>query len=432
MLEAAATLETPAMLDIRAIRQQFPILSREVNGQPLVYLDSAASSQKPLAVIEGQREYLAHHHANIHRSAHHLAARATRDFEGAREKIGLHLGAAHSKEIIFTSGTTDAINLVAQTWGRVNLDAGDVVLVPRDAHHAALVPWQMIAENCDAIVEPIEIELQGERAGQIDRAAFTRQLQDLKPKLVVLGHVSNALGTIHPVEELCLEARNAGATTLVDGAQALPHLPIDVQKIGCDFYAVSAHKAYGPTGIGALYGRADVLDAMPPWRGGGEMIKSVSFEGTTFGELPFKFEAGTPHISGAIGFGLALDWLNEIGLQNAQTHEEALTSRATKQLLQIDGLRILGPATGTQKASVISFVIQPENAPAIHPADLATLLDNQGIAARTGHHCTEPLMAALGLAETGGTIRISFAVYNSFEEVDRAIEALKRAVNMLL
>ena len=422
---------TAEMIDLHAIRQQFPILSREVNGQPLVYLDSAASSQKPAAVIEGQREYLSLHHANIHRSAHHLAARATTEFEGARKKVARHLGAAEAREIIFTSGTTDAINLVAQSWGGMHLDAGDVVLVPRDAHHAALVPWQMIAESRGAMVKPIEIELVGDRAGQIDRSAFSAQLKTLRPKLVVLGHVSNALGTIHPVAELCQEARQAGAATLVDGAQALPHLPIDVQAIGCDFYTVSAHKAYGPTGLGALYGRAEVLEAMPPWRGGGEMIDRVSFEGTTYGELPYKFEAGTPHISGVIAFGLALDWLEQIGLEAARAHEEALTEKATEALLKIEGLRILGPPTGIQKAPVISFVIEPQNGPALHPADLATLLDKQGVAVRTGHHCTEPLMTALGLADTGGTVRISFAVYNSFEEVDRALEALNRAVSML-
>lgn len=413
--------------DIEAIRREFPILEREVHGQPLVYLDSAASAQKPLAVIEGVREYLAHHHANTHRSAHHLAAQATIALEKAREKIAAHLGAEHTHEIIFTSGTTDAINLVAQSWGRVKLAEGDVVLVPRDAHHAALVPWQMAAERCGAHVEPLEIDEQG----QIDRKAFKAQLNKLKPKMVVLGHVSNALGTVHDVELLCAMAREAGAATLVDGAQALPHLDIDVRQIGCDFYAVSAHKAYGPTGIGALYGRTEILESMPPWRGGGEMIESVSFERTTYGPLPFKFEAGTPNISGVIGFGLAIDWLNRVGLKNIRAHEVALTARATAALRAIPGLRIVGPEGDAPKAPVISFIYAKPGLAPVHPADIGTLLDQQGVAVRTGHHCTEPLMTKLGLAETGGTVRMSFAAYTSAEEVDRAVAALQRALNML-
>ena len=400
------------------IRKDFPILQREVHGKPLVYLDNAASAQKPLAVIEGQREYLSNYHANIHRGAHHLAQLATEAYEGARSKIAAHIGADSTDEIIYTGGSTDAINLVAQAWGRANLTAGDVVLVTRMEHHANIVPWQMVCAEKGARVEAVNVHADG----TLDLEDFAAQLDRHQPKLVGVVHASNTLGTINPVAALCAQARAAGATTLVDGSQALPHLGIDVQEIGCDFYVATGHKAYGPTGIGFLYGRREILEAMPPWRGGGEMIKRVSFEGTTYNELPHKFEAGTPHISGGIALGIALDWMNGVGTTEIAAHESELVQHAHSALGTLSGLRIVG--TAPRKVGVVSLVVD-----GLHPYDLGTLLDGQGFAVRTGHHCTEPLMDHLGLES--GTLRMSFAAYTTREEVDRAVIALDRAISML-
>jgi len=399
------------------IRQDFPILQRKVHGKDLVYLDNAASAQKPLAVIEGQREYLSNYHANIHRGAHHLAQLATEAFEGARGKIATHIGAAHTEEVIFTGGSTDAINLVAQAWGRANLTSEDTVLVTRMEHHANIVPWQMVCAEKGAKLVPVNVL----EDGTLDLDDYASCLEQHQPKMVGFVHASNTLGTINPVAEMCAQAKAAGALTLVDGSQALPHLNIDVQAIGCDFYVATAHKAYGPTGLGFLYGKKSLLESMPPWRGGGEMIESVSFEGTTFNGLPHKFEAGTPHISGGIAFGIALDWMNGVGMPALTAHEHELTQHAHAQLEGIEGLRFYG--TAPCKAGVVSFLVDD-----VHPYDLGTLLDQLGIAVRTGHHCTEPLMDKLGIP---GTVRASFGAYNTVEEIDRLAEAVERAVSML-
>ena len=400
------------------IRRDFPILSRTVHGKPLVYLDNAASAQKPLAVIEAQREYLSNYHANIHRGAHHLAQLATEAYEGTRQKLARHIGAETTDEIIFTAGSTDAINLVAQSWGRANVTKGDTILVTQMEHHANIVPWQMLCGEKDANLVPIHVEPDG----TLDLEDLSQALQRHKPKLVAVVHASNTLGTINPVADICRAAKASGAHTLVDGSQALPHLAINVHTIGCDFYVATGHKAYGPTGIGFLWGRGALLEAMPPWRGGGEMIRSVSFEGTTYNDLPHKFEAGTPHISGGIALGVALDWMNGVGLEAIQQHEVELVQHAHLALETIPGLNIIGKAPN--KVGVVSFVVDGQ-----HPYDLGTLLDGQGIAVRTGHHCTEPLMTHLGLAN--GTLRMSFAAYTTREEIDRAVIALERAMHML-
>lgn len=400
------------------VRPDFPILQREVHGRPLVYLDSAASAQKPISVIEGQKEYLSNYHANIHRGAHHLAQLATEAFEGARDKIQAHIHAEHREEILFTAGSTDAVNLVAQSWGRSQLAEGDTILVTMMEHHANIVPWQMVAEEKGAKVVPVNVFPDG----TLDMEDFAQALERHTPKMVGVVHASNTLGTVNPVQKLCALSRSAGAVTLIDGSQAVPHMAIDVQAIGCDFYVGTGHKAYGPTGIGFLYGRKALLDSMPPWRGGGEMIDRVSFEGTTYNTLPHKFEAGTPHISGGIALGLAIDWINAVGTETIAEHEAALVRHAHDALGTLPGVRIIG--TAPQKVGVVSLVVD-----GLHPYDLGTLLDGQGFAVRTGHHCTEPLMDHLGLAS--GTLRMSFAAYTTREEVDRAVIALERAINML-
>ncbi len=402
----------------KRVRQDFPILERKVHGKDLVYLDNAASAQKPLAVIEGQREYLSNYHANIHRGAHHLAQLATEAFEGGRQKVATHIGAESSDEIIFTGGSTDAINLVAQAWGRANLNAKDTVLVTQMEHHANIVPWQMVCAERGAEVVPVNVN----EDGTIDLDHFAQCLNQYTPKMVAFVHASNTLGTINPAQSLCAQAKSAGAMTLVDGSQALPHFAIDVQSLGCDFYVATGHKAYGPTGLGFLYGRRSVLESMPPWRGGGEMIQRVSFEGTTYNGLPHKFEAGTPHISGGIALGIALDWMNGVGMEAIHAHETTLVQHAHAALGTLPDVRIIGNAP--EKVGVVSLVVN-----GMHPYDLGTLLDGQGIAVRTGHHCTEPLMDHLGLPS--GTLRMSFAAYTTREEIDRAVIALERAMKML-
>ena len=403
--------------DVAAIRREFPILERKVNCFPLVYLDSAASAQKPRTVIETQREYLSHFHSNIHRGVHTLATQATEAFEGARETIKAHFNAAENAEIIFTAGATDGINLVAGTWGRANLTASSTVLMTRLEHHSNIVPWQILASEIGFKIEVIEIFPEG----TIDLDDYNAKLA-LAPSLVCFSHVSNTLGTINDAKQLTSLAHDAGAMVMVDGAQAAPHMNVDLQDINCDFYVASGHKMYGPTGIGFLYGKRALLDAMPPWRGGGEMISSVSFDvPTTFNVPPYKFEAGTPHISGAIALGAAIKWMESVGLDNIAAHELALTKYAHEKLLQIEGLRIYG--TAEHKAGVVSFLVE-----GIHPSDLGTLLDQLGVAVRTGHHCTEPLMDWYKIP---GTVRASFGAYNTFDDVDALVAALERAIKML-
>ena len=403
--------------DVAAVRREFPILERKVNGFPLVYLDSAASAQKPRTVIETQREYLSHFHSNIHRGVHSLATQATEAFEGARETIKAHFNAAENAEIIFTAGATDGINLVAGTWGRANLTSSSTVLVTRLEHHSNIVPWQILASEIGFKIEVVEIFPEG----TIDLEDYKAKLA-LAPSLVCFSHVSNTLGTINDAKQLTSLAHDAGAIVVVDGAQAAPHMNVDLQDINCDFYVASGHKMYGPTGIGFLYGKRALLDAMPPWRGGGEMISSVSFDvPTTFNVPPYKFEAGTPHISGAIALGAAIKWMESVGLENIAAHELALTKYAHEKLLQIEGLRIYG--TADTKAGVVSFLVE-----GTHPSDLGTLLDQLGVAVRTGHHCTEPLMDWYKIP---GTVRASFGAYNTFDEIDALVAALERAIKML-
>jgi cysteine desulfurase/selenocysteine lyase len=405
------------MLNPGHIRSQFPILSREIHGRPLIYLDHAASSQKPTAVIEAQREYLMYLHANVHRGVHSLSQQATDAFEKARETVRVHVNAASTEEIIWTGGATDAINLVAQSWGRANVNAGDVILVTRMEHHANIVPWQILASEKGATLEVVDIHENGE----LMEDDFQKKLK-LNPKIVAFPHVSNTLGTINDVDRWTREAQQVGAKVLVDGCQAVPHMKVNVQEIECDFYVFSGHKTYGPTGIGVLYGKKDVLNAMDPWRGGGEMIDTVSFEkGTTYAGLPHKFEAGTPHISGAIALGVALDWMCGVGLEVIAEHENMLGAQTRKLLAKVEGLRFIG--TAENRTGVVSFVVD-----GIHPYDIGTLLDPMGIAVRTGHHCTQPLM---DFYDVPGTVRASFGVYNTLEEVDALASGVERAVRML-
>ena len=404
------------MLDIHAIRAQFPILHQQVHGKPLVYLDNAATTQKPLAVIERIDQYYRETNANIHRGAHHLANISTEHFEQTREKTRALLNARETAEIIFTSGTTDGINLVAQTWGRQNIGAGDEILLSMLEHHSNIVPWQMLAEEKGAVIKVIPIHENGTWQVEALNTLVTE-----RTKLVAVNHVSNALGTVNPIEMLIAKAHAAGAKVLIDGAQSVTHMPIDVQALDCDFFCFSAHKLYGPTGVGVLYGKRELLEAMPPWRGGGEMIKSVSFEKTTYNALPHKFEAGTPHIAGVIGFGAAIEFVQSLSWSDVSAHKKDILDYATSQLQEINGLRIFG--TAEHKAAVISF-----NVGDIHPFDIGTLLDQQGIAVRTGHHCTEPLWNFFSVP---GTVRASFAIYNTKEEIQTFATALKKAITLL-
>lgn len=404
-------------LDPNQIRLQFPILNREVNGKPLIYLDHAASAQKPLAVIEAQREYLTHYHSNVHRGVHALSNQATDAFESARRSVKSSINAEFAEEVIWVAGATDGINLVAQSWGRENLKQGDVVLITEMEHHANIVPWQMLVESCGARLEAVGVM----DDGTLDETDFQNKLK-LQPKLVALTHVSNTLGTINDVKYWIEEAHAAGSIVLIDGSQAMPHMDVDVRALGCDFYVFSGHKAYGPTGIGVLYGKRQLLEEMRPWRGGGEMIDVVSLKhGTTFAGLPYKFEAGTPHISGAIALGVALNWIQGIGKAALQDHENTLTAQARRGLGQIEGLRMIGNAQNS--SSVVSFVVDD-----VHPYDIGTLLDSQGIAVRTGHHCTQPLMERFGVV---GTVRASFGAYNTLQEVDALVAGTQRAIRML-
>jgi cysteine desulfurase/selenocysteine lyase len=408
--------------DVDEIRAQFPILKELVHGQPLVYFDNAATSQKPRRVIKAESAYYAKINANVHRGVHTLSTLATEAQEAARETVRAHINAKHAHEVIFTAGTTASLNLVANSLGQMLLKKGDEVLISGMEHHANIVPWQLACERYGAKLKVIPVNENGE----LDISAIPGQARNDnsfsdRTKILAVSHVSNTLGTINPVKELIAEAKKRGIITVVDGAQAIPHLPVDVQDLGCDFYAFSGHKMYAPTGIGVLYGREELLEQMPPWQGGGEMIDQVTFEKTTYAKLPFKFEAGTPHIAGIIGLGEAVRWMQDYDLSAMAAHEHALLEHGTKELLAIDGLRIIG--TAKKKVGVISFVIE-----GVHHYDLGTLLDQQGIAVRTGHHCTQPLMEHFGIS---GTTRASFAPFNTIAEVDAMVAATKKAVKML-
>jgi cysteine desulfurase/selenocysteine lyase len=403
-------------LDIQTIRKDFPILHRKVNGQPLVYLDNAATSQTPQQVIDVIVDYYQGYNANIHRGVHTLSQEATDAYEAARQKIQKHFNIAKAHEVIFTSGTTDAINLVANGFTSF-LKKGDEVLVSAMEHHSNIVPWQMLCERTGATLKVIPMNLNGELIME-----EYHKLLSKKTKLVFCNHVSNALGTINPIKEIIDAAHQAGAAVLIDGAQAAPHIKADLQALNVDFYTVSAHKMCGPTGVGILYGKEEWLNKLPPYQGGGEMIAEVTFEKTTYADLPHKFEAGTPNICGGIAFGAALDYMNHIGFDAIAQYENELLQYATEQLLTIDGLKIYG--TAANKTSVISFNIK-----GIHPYDIGTIVDKLGIAVRTGHHCAQPIMDFYRIP---GTVRASFSFYNTKEEVGRLVEGVKRAKNMLL
>ncbi len=409
------TMEISAF-DVRAVRAQFPILQRKVNGQNLVYLDNAATVQKPQMVIDALTHYYSHYNANIHRGVHSLAQEATQAYEEARIKIQEHICAAHSHEIIFTMGTTDAINLVMQTWGRSQLSFGDTVLISALEHHSNLVPWHLLKEEKGINIEIIPIHPDG----SLDMEAYADLLKK-NVKLVCVNHVSNALGSINPIKEMVHMAHEVGAICMIDGAQALPHSKVDVQDLDADFYAFSGHKVYGPTGIGVLYGKEKLLNEMPPWRGGGEMIAAVEYQSSTYNTLPHKFEAGTPNIAGGIALGSAIDFVRSIGVEHIEEHEAQLLESLTQKTAHIDGLKIYG--TAEKKAGVFSFLVD-----GTHPYDVGTLLDQMGVAVRTGHHCAEPLMNHFGIP---GTIRASFGCYNTNEEVDVFVHSLERALKML-
>jgi cysteine desulfurase/selenocysteine lyase len=401
--------------DIESLRADFPVLHQEINGKPLVYLDSAASSQRPQAVIDAMVHHEQHDHANVHRGVHQLSQRSTEAFEGARSRIGSYINAQSNAEIIFTRGTTESINLVAASLGQMILEPGDEILVSEMEHLSNIVPWQLACERFGAHVVPAPIT----SAGELDREKFTARLNK-KTKIVALGHVSNALGTINPLEELIEEAHAAGALVSIDGAQAAPHMRIDVQALDCDFYSLSGHKMFGPTGIGILYGKKALLEEMPPYQGGGEMILTVSFEEIVYNSLPHKFEAGTPNITGAIGLGAAIDYLSAIDFDALAEHEHALLEYATRELSQLPGARIIG--TAANKASVLSFLFD-----SIHAHDLGTIVDQEGIAIRTGHHCAMPVMNFFGVPATA---RASFALYNVHDDVDRLLHGLRRALEI--
>jgi len=400
------------VFDPTTVRTEFPILAQAVNGRPLVYLDNAATTQKPRAVLDASRRYYEEINANIHRGTHHLARAATAAHEAARETVARHLNAAESAEVIFTAGTTDSINLVAAI---LHLAPGDEVLVSALEHHSNIVPWQMLCERSGAVLKVIPCHDEG----TLDLDAF-RSLLSERTRISAFTWISNAFGTVNPVHEMIAAAKAAGSLVLVDAAQAIPHLAIDVQALGADFLAFSGHKVYAPTGIGVLWGRRAVLDALPPWRGGGEMIKEVSFEKTTYNELPFKYEAGTPNIEGAIALAAALDFVNGIGLSAIAAHEDRLIRRAAAGLSALPDVHLYGPA---DRAGALSFGIR-----GVHHYDLGTLIDQMGVAVRTGHHCCQPLMARFGIT---GTTRASFAVYNTEAEVDELVAAVAKAVAML-
>ena len=400
------------LFDVKRIRRDFPILEERINGRPLAYLDNSASSQRPKSVIDAIAEYYSESHANVHRGVHTLSQRATQAYEGARDKVRRFINARSTREIIFVRGTTEAINLVAQSYGRANFAPGDEVVLTWLEHHANIVPWQLLAGELGIVLKVVPIDARG----MIDEDAYQRFLGP-RTKLVAFAHVSNALGTVLPIARLIASARARGIPSLVDGAQAIPHLKIDVQALDCDFYAFSGHKMFGPTGIGVLYGREELLEAMPPWQGGGDMILTVSFAGTTYNTLPYKFEAGTPAIADAIGLGAAIDYLENLDWEAVTTYEDSLLAYATRKVSAVPGVRLIG--TADRKVSVVSFVMD-----GIHPHDIGTILDADGIAVRTGHHCAMPVMEHF---QVPATARASLAFYNTVEEVDRLATALARA-----
>jgi len=403
------------MIDVKKIRKDFPILKRQVNGYPLVYFDNAATSQTPVQVIDTIVDYYKNYNANIHRGVHSLSQEATDAYEAARQKIKSHFNAAHPYEIIFTSGTTHSINIIASGYSEL-LKAGDELLVSALEHHSNIVPWQMLCERTGAILKVIPMDEQG----VLILDELDKLLTD-KTKLVFVNHVSNALGTVNPIAEIIEKTHAVGAEVLVDGAQASPHIKADVQSLNVDYYVTSAHKLCGPTGVGILFGKQAALEKLPPYQGGGEMIAEVTFENTTYAGLPHKFEAGTPNISGGIAFGAALDYINSIGMENIAAYEQELLVHGTKELMKIPGLKIYGEAA--HKTAVISF-----NVGSIHPYDIGSILDKMGIAVRTGHHCAQPIM---DFYKIPGTVRASFSFYNTFEEIDLMVVALKKAINML-
>ena len=415
MAESGAN-KLQAVFDVEQIRRDFPILAETVNGHPLVYLDNAATTQKPFAVIKTLEEYYRKFNANIHRGVHSLSQQATEAYENARETVRAFINAGAVEEIIFTRGTTESINLVASCLGRLRVQAGDEILIAESEHHSNIVPWQFIAEQYAArlLVAPIN------DAGELELEAFRERLSS-RTRIVAVGHISNALGTINPVKELTTMAHDVGAVVLIDGAQAMAHTIVDVQDIGCDFYAFSGHKVFGPTGVGVLWGRAELLEEMPPYQGGGEMIKEVRFERTQYNDLPYKFEAGTPNIAGGIGLGSALEYLNTIDFVAAMQHEDELLRYATAALSDIDNIQLVG--TAAAKTGVLSFSVA-----GVHPHDLGLLIDHHGVAVRTGHHCAMPVMQRYGLS---GTVRASLALYNTNSEIDRFISALKQSIEML-
>ncbi|HEX9206965.1 MAG TPA: cysteine desulfurase [Steroidobacteraceae bacterium] len=416
MSAVVANQSVPGVLDVAAIRRDFPILERTAHGKPLAYLDNAASSQRPRAVIDSMSKYYETCHANVHRGVHTLSQEATDLFEGAREKVRRFINARSAKEIIFVRGTTEAVNLVAQSYGRPRFGPGDEILISWLEHHANIVPWQMLCQQTGATLKVAPIT----RTGEVDYDAFAALLS-AKTKLVALAHVSNALGTVVPVARFIQAARQRGIPILLDGAQAVPHLKVDVQALDCDFYAFSSHKMCGPTGIGVLYGREAILREMPPWQGGGDMILAVTFEKTVYNDLPSKFEAGTPAIAEAVGLGAAIDYLKALGMDRIAAAEHDLLEYANARLATVPGLNFIG--TAAEKAAVVSFTIDR-----IHPHDLGTILDSEGVAIRTGHHCAMPVMDFFGVPATA---RASFAFYNTRAEIDQLVAALHTAREML-
>ncbi len=417
-IDETASRAQPAasrVFDVHHVRADFPALAQRVHGKPLVYLDNSATTQKPQAVIDALTHYYVHENANVHRAVHTLSERATAAYEGARDKIRTFINAASDKEIVFVRGATEAINLVAASWGRANVRTGDEILITGMEHHSNIVPWQLLCEQTGARLRVVPITDSGELAFE----EFERLLT-ARTRLVSVAHCSNALGTINPVERIVARAHAAGAVVLLDGAQAVAHLSVDVRGLDCDFYAFSAHKLYGPTGIGVLYGKERLLDAMPPYQGGGDMIKTVSFERTTYNDLPYKFEAGTPHIAGAVGFGAAIDYVTSIGLDAIAAHEHDLLLRATHALSGVPSVRIVG--TAREKAGIVSFTLD-----GVHPHDIGTVLDHEGVAIRAGHHCAMPVMVRFGLAATA---RASFGLYNTREDVDALVQGVRRVREM--
>ncbi len=397
--------------DVEAIRKDFPILATQMRGRPLVYLDTAASAQKPRVVIDSMADFYSHHYANIHRGVYQLSAEATEAYESVRTRVARFICAPDPREVIFVRNATEAINLVARTWGEQEIESGDEIVLTTMEHHANIVPWQMLAERCGAKIRVAAVT----DDGGLDLEHLERLLGP-RTKLLAFAEVSNALGTINPVRALTALARERGITTLVDGAQAVPHRPVDVEALGCDFYVFSGHKVFGPSGAGVLYGRLPLLESMPPFLGGGDMIESVAFEGTTFASVPQKFEAGTPDIASIVGFGAAIDYLGAIGMDRIADYEQMLLSYATERLLEVPGLRIIG--TTKEKASVISFVLED-----VHPHDIGTMLDGEGIAIRAGHHCAQPLMKRMGVPATA---RASLSFYNTHDEIDHLVSALEK------